>query len=547
MIHLVINYQQKTTMKRLLLVLIGIICMKTLVAQSVSKELATHMALQYMRNDICNVAPSNYNDLLTRLNSIDTSRTSMFLPTGKYPLYIVQMQEGWVLVASEFVSTPILASAPVGQFPNVTDMPDGLKWLLSYYEDAMLYARDSLPDRADSIRYSWEHTYDSTYLSNRNISSLPSSYEIDSICSFLWNQNGNNDSNWPNCEKVYDKFCPTWFTPTYCDHTYVGCTAVAMGIVMRYYRWPYSALIPDTIDSLANISQEKHLVTYNWSKMPKVIYNSTDVTIVNEIAGLLRDCGYASKMEYKIDGSGASFDNARNALLNNFHYQSVTHQKRKWFIGNWINKLKSEIAANRPVMYAGYNENGGHAFVLYGYTPQNKFKINWGWANETLNMGTFSLDSLTPNGHNYNSGQEAIWGITPNSPSCGSAYTLQQSDVNTNNFEIYRGGAITASNITINNNRSGVIFSGESVTLTSGVTIEAGSHVLIDIKDMHCDNDRDVLSPSDHENRHHGAPRKDDTSIVNNPSSSKILRDGQILILRGDKTYTLTGQEVRQP
>ena len=29
------------------------------------------------------------------------------------------------------------------------------------------------------------------------------------------------------------------------------------------------------------------------------------------------------------------------------------------------------------------------------------------------------------------------------------------------------------------------------------------------------------------------------------PSASKVLRDSQILILRGDRTYTLTGQEVR--
>jgi hypothetical protein len=29
------------------------------------------------------------------------------------------------------------------------------------------------------------------------------------------------------------------------------------------------------------------------------------------------------------------------------------------------------------------------------------------------------------------------------------------------------------------------------------------------------------------------------------PSSTKILRDGQLLILRGDKTYTLQGQIIR--
>ncbi|MBQ1859364.1 MAG: hypothetical protein II140_05855, partial [Paludibacteraceae bacterium] len=34
-------------------------------------------------------------------------------------------------------------------------------------------------------------------------------------------------------------------------------------------------------------------------------------------------------------------------------------------------------------------------------------------------------------------------------------------------------------------------------------------------------------------------------NLVEQPIVTKILRNGQILILRGDKSYTLTGQEVR--
>ena len=33
--------------------------------------------------------------------------------------------------------------------------------------------------------------------------------------------------------------------------------------------------------------------------------------------------------------------------------------------------------------------------------------------------------------------------------------------------------------------------------------------------------------------------------LEKDPSAQKLLRDGQLLILRGDKTYTVTGQEVR--
>ena len=40
----------------------------------------------------------------------------------------------FLFVASEFIDKPVLASAKYGQFPNYETMPDGLKWLLSYYE-----------------------------------------------------------------------------------------------------------------------------------------------------------------------------------------------------------------------------------------------------------------------------------------------------------------------------------------------------------------------------------------------------------------------------
>ena len=36
--------------------------------------------------------------------------------------------------------------------------------------------------------------------------------------------------------------------------------------------------------------------------------------------------------------------------------------------------LKSEIDANRPVIYGGVGTNGGHQFVLDGYNNNNQLK-----------------------------------------------------------------------------------------------------------------------------------------------------------------------------
>lgn len=521
------------------------LCTHSLVAQTVSKELATQIAVQYMQNDICNVAPSDF-ALLTRGDNVDTTFTHAFSLTGNSLLYIVQMPDGWVLAASEYVTTPILASAPTGQFPDTTDMPDGMKWLLSYYEDAMQYTRDSLSLNTDSILYAWEHKYDSIYADNRSVSSLPSSHMIIEIDSLYWNQSGNNSGSTQYCDKIYNKFCPTWYpADSICERTIVGCVAVAMGLVMRYYKWPYSALVPDSVNREGEPTIERHIVTYNWNQMPGSISNVSPVSTVDEIAGFLRDCGYSCRMKYGENSSSAFLSNAMTALNSTFRYTNMTYISKNDYHGNWIEKLKTEIAADRPIIYEGDNGRGhkGHAFVLYGYTNEDKFKINWGWGNSQANNGVYSLSNLALNDStNYTYHQGAIWGITPNYPSCGNTYYVQQSNVNSD-FEIYKGGPIIAQNITINNNRSGVIYSRESVTLGNGFKIEAGSHVIIDIIDKDCDDDRGEISIDEDMPEIHHAPQRQ--GIFATPSATKILRNGQILILRDGRIYTVTGQEMR--
>ena len=182
------------TRNKLILTVIGLLYISILVAQSVSKELATLIAVQYIKNDICNVTPSEYSNLIIRDNLININNTSVFSLTGKASLYVVQLQEGWVLVASEYIRTPVLASSSKGQFPEIASMPDGFKSLLTYYEEAVAYARDSVANIPIEILQIWEDAAKETMSNNdRTMTSLPSSYEISDIRSRLWNQSNNND------------------------------------------------------------------------------------------------------------------------------------------------------------------------------------------------------------------------------------------------------------------------------------------------------------------------------------------------------------------
>src|SRR5690606_19370952 len=87
----------------------------------------------------------------------------------------------------------------------------------------------------------------------------------------------------------------------------------------------------------------------------------------------------------------------------------------------WISKLKTELDEGRPVLYTGFGDLGGHAFVFDGYNDDVNnvfFHINWGWSGNS--NGYFVIDDLSPDalgvgggGGNFNDGQEALINIKP--------------------------------------------------------------------------------------------------------------------------------------
>lgn len=470
-----------------------LICQQVVTAQSVSKELATRTAIQYAKYSGCPTVPTALTSRKSdQQRDVDTTITRAISFVGKALLYLVEPEDGWVLVSSELAATPILASAPTGKFPDYEDMPEGMQWLMSYYEQSLQYARDSLS--VSIIDSQWNNTYNSTR------SQIVDSVIIEPMATVHWGQSYDNDVS---CYNAYNKFCPNWYSPA-CGRTSVGCTAVAMGQVMWYWQWPYSAIIPDSVNTNGQMSSEEHLVRYDWSHMPTELHSSTSITDVNAVAGLLRDCGYASKMKYSANGSGAALSDAKNALLDRFRYK-VKHWIRFWYWTGWTDKIKSEIDAGRPVIYAGYkSDDNGHTFIVYGYNTDDKFYINWGY-NGTDN-GSYSLDALNPatiqNGP-FNLDQEAMWEIEPDYPDCDE-YTILGNDISNESFEIYNGGPITAQYQTIQSHQSGVIYSGQSITILPPFTIASGANVHIAIRDMNCDMEqkkspRNIYVPSFHD------------------------------------------------
>ena len=142
------------------------------------------------------------------------------------------------------------------------------------------------------------------------------------------------------------------------------------------------------------------------------------------------------------------------ALKTYFGYKSTLRGvlKSSYTDANWINLLKAEVDASRPIVYAGSGTGGGHAFVCDGYDNNNKFHFNWGWSG--YYDGYFAINALNPDGQGtgggtgaYNTNQHAVIGIVPASGGGGPTPT-------TNDLRLYSSLTMSATNIWFGDNFS---------------------------------------------------------------------------------------------
>jgi hypothetical protein len=91
--------------------------------------------------------------------------------------------------------------------------------------------------------------------------------------------------------------------------------------------------------------------------------------------------GTSVYMQYHYDGSGAQSEAVAVAMATYFGYTkaSVNAYGDGYTAKEWAKVLKNNIANFGPSYFSGSGEEGGHAFVLDGYTSANYFHINYGW------------------------------------------------------------------------------------------------------------------------------------------------------------------------
>ncbi len=388
---------------------------------------------------------------------------------GLAEMWLLPVNDCWLLVSSDKRTEAILARFLTSEKPDLYAYPPAAQYLISCYEHNIAFVRDSCKDCP--IRSSWrEYTdkHDTTFDKSRE--RLSSVEPL--LGEMAWKQSRNNTPP-ADCSHIYNKFCPYISTSdtTLCGHAVAGCVAVALGQIMRYWKWPYSAYVPTTVGG-----DTKELKFYNWDVMPLLLNNSTNIASVNAVAGLLRDIGYDTDMNYG-ESSGTSDNKARETFVHYGYDDNTMTLRYKLITPGWTNILHSEIAAGRPVYYGGYEmQGGGHTFVLDGYDAGDLYHVNLGWG--AFYNDYYLIDTLFPDL------QTAIWGIQPAANYC-SPLTIQS--VTGSKFCIANAGMVTLDAVQMQNITDGRIFSETGITLTEGTSIANGCHVLFDIKPIPCD------------------------------------------------------------
>ena len=506
-------------MKKFFFILLGlcIFLCRGMLSQTVSLEMAQQVAENFFLSQ-------------TPFLSTISIESHPFGNREQPTMYAFSSSDSWVLISGDKRAQPILAYSDEhgSGFPAEEDMPDVMLYFLEWYNEQIDSMRKENSYRIPNPQ--WEEYLNANHRSTANRSVIVTPLLIRDGNQNTWRQKGNNSGN--DITKSYNKFCPSMHDPngTYCEHSMVGCVALATAQVMWYWQWPYAAIVQ-------NAQQCRY---YDWSLMPYRLTNSSSLQQADMTAHLLYDVAESVNMLYLCQESYAEPSTAADSLRGVFSYNASNIKERRHYINStWINMIKNELNEHRPILYGGESYTyGKHFFVIDGYDSDNKFHANFGM-DYLISNGYFTLDAIY-----FNDSQLMITNITPNYPSC-SPTTIPSTDVWPTHFLIQNGGGITIGNRTVTSGMQGVILSGEYVKLNSGFKVNAGADVYIAIKDMHCDDDRgDILEPIEYVPEIHHTPQRQ-SIIEASPSATKLLRAGQVLIERNGHTYTITGAEIR--
>ncbi len=403
-------------MKTSLLFIIGFLFSVAVLSEPVSMWTAKNAAYKHYKA-MAEKAGRHSNDLSDFKLSFTYTDTDFYLSASTekeqnlFFVFNVKESDGFVIVSADNKAMPIIGYAYSGTFTGV-NIPPGLQGMLERraLELTELISTTSIPET--QVKNAW------TILLQEDAGmSFKSFTAVNPLMSTTWDQ-----------APHYNDLCP--YDYNYNELTVTGCPATAMAQIMKYWNFPANGTGYHSYNSpnYGTLSANFEATNYNWAGMPNSISSSN-----NALATLMYHCGVSVEMQYGVaatGGSGGYVIEAQSPIQHCCEYAFKTYFGYKSTLqglfredyndATWIQMLKTDLDAGRPIQYAGFGQGGGHTWVCDGYDNSNFFHMNWGWGG--YYDGYFSLNDLSPGtggagggSGSFNSGQQALIGIEPGS------------------------------------------------------------------------------------------------------------------------------------
>lgn len=358
-------------------------------------------------------------------------------------LFVPDGGEGFVLLASDDCVRPVLAFSHTGVFP-ADGMPAHVAQWLDGYLREIASVRASGIGQTPQVAAEWHSWLDAPGTKNEGDSIGP-------LLTTAWNQG-----------RYFNTFCP--YDQNDSMRCYTGCTATATAQIMKYWNHPTVGWGNHSYHHslYGTLSAQFDTTYYRWSMMPDTLNYLTDPDSAAAVAELMYHVGVAVEMNYGTSGSGAAVNSygsssrasSENALKTYFKYNPMLYGvfKSSYTDSEWDSLMYNELLAGRPILYAGYDNSAGHAFVLDGVremddslTVHRYYHVNWGWGGAY--DGFYTIDSLSPGAggiggnatYTFNLNNSAVIGIMPVTAASDSVVTVSVVPDN------YQHGEVTGS------------------------------------------------------------------------------------------------------
>lgn len=285
---------------------------------------------------------------------------------------------GFVIIAGDDAVAPVLGYTSMGAF-DANNLPEGLKDLLKSYEQQIAALGKNYKANATSTR--------AEFTGEKLLNTAK------------WNQGA-----------PFNKYTPNNYV--------TGCVATAGAIVMKHHGYPAKGVGSHTYTWNGQNLTASFEHDYDWANMP-ARYTGDNDEAFDGVARLMSDLGIAVNMQYANGGSASALEDLVTALKKYFGYSKYARHLKIEDLGAeaWNGRLRAEIDANRPILYAASDAKvGGHSFVIDGYKDES-FSVNWGWGGYC--DGFYRIGVLNPEaegkplGDQYNSSQAAVFALQP--------------------------------------------------------------------------------------------------------------------------------------